>query len=218
MPHCRLPPEIVHDIADACSLPSLLSLRRTSKWLHAHASEVLQSDRRKLIVHYFPNAEQLWRCLDETHAVVGGLAALLFLLRNPRALPATLDIYVSSLDSDRLEQLMEEDLDLFLTNVEQDTNRLGHHVSRAATFTISATRFITVHTSMSVSALDPIAITPVTALLNWVSPHTFACGYPSLTFQQRCVAAAPTGIHLNLLPLYRILSGLHFELATEPSS
>ncbi|KAL1940515.1 hypothetical protein VTO73DRAFT_7950 [Trametes versicolor] len=174
-------------------------------------------DRRKLLQHYLPNPDELWRCLDETHTVVGGIAALLFLLRSASALPSTLDVYVSSLHSDRLEQLLEEDLHLFLSDIEQNTDHLGHLVSRAATFTISATRFITIHTSQSVSSLEPIAITPVTALANWVSPHAFACGYPSLTLRRRCIGAPPTGVHRNLIPIYHALRHLQFEIASEPT-
>lgn len=213
-----LPEELVVLIVNACDIPTLLALRKTNRVLYGHVHHVLRNDRYQLLLHYVPNPEELWQCLDETCAVVGGMAALHFLLRSPTTLPPILDLYASSLHGERLEQLLEENLDLHLTAIERDADRLGRHVAKASTFTISAGRFITVHTSVSVSAFDPIAISPTTAMINWVSHHAFACAYPTLTLQHRALGPLAKQSDLTLLALYRHLDDLQFCVTSEPAS
>lgn len=202
----------------ACGIVTLLALRKTNRELYAHVYDVLRLDRRKLLLHYVPNPEVLWSCMDETHAVVGGRSALVFLLRAQDALPATLDLYVPSLEGDRLVQLLEEEVDLHLTSVEETQDRLQRHVVKASTFTVSAQRFITVHTSRSISALDPIVLSPLTALINWVSPHGFACGYPALTLRRRTLAPPLRRHDWDLRAYYRQVGDLQFKVASDPAS
>ncbi|EIW58453.1 uncharacterized protein TRAVEDRAFT_47609 [Trametes versicolor FP-101664 SS1] len=214
----NFPSELLRHIVQSCGIVALLALRKTNRDLYAHVHDVLRLDRRKLLLHYVPNPELLWESMDETNAVVGGRSALLFLLRTQDGLPATLDIYVSSLHGDRLVQLLEEDLDLHLTSVEETWDRLQRNVAKASTFTVSADRFITVHTSKSISPFDPIAMSPLTALINWVSPHAFACGYPTLTLRRRTLAPPLRRRDWALRAYYRQLDNLQFDIASEPTS
>lgn len=213
-----MPEELVIHIVNTCDIPTLLALRKTNRVLYGHVRKVLANDRHQLLQHYVPNPKELWQSLDETCAVVGGLAALHFLLRSPTTLPPTLDLYVSSPHAERLVQLLEENLDLHLTAVERNADRLGRHVAKASTFTVSANRFITVHTSISISSFDPIAISPTTALINWVSHRAFACGYPTLTLQRRALGPLAKRSDFALLALYRHLQDLHFDISSEPAS
>ncbi|EIW60985.1 uncharacterized protein TRAVEDRAFT_46218 [Trametes versicolor FP-101664 SS1] len=219
----RLAPEFVRAIMDECDITSILSLRRTSAALHHHATAIFMVDRRKLLLRYTNNPDRLWGHLDETRAVVGGFAALRFMLRIPHVHSDPLDIYVSRMEGARLVQILEEDetLDYDVQAVrdhKDDAVILDRGVARTTTFASPSGGVINVHTSLSISSVDPIAMTGISALINWVSPFAFACGYPMLTLRRLSLGGAPQQADVRVYTLYHQLYLMGFQIASEPSA
>lgn len=202
-------------------LPSILALRRTCRTLYAHAVAILEVDRRNLLLHYVDDPALMWYHITETRAVVGGLAALSFILRDPNILPPTLDVYVSSLQGEHLEQMVEEEQDLRIDDIQDyddPFNELDPNVNRSVTFRGRNGRSVTIHTSISLSPLEPIAGSPTTALINWVSSDAFACGYPALTLRRRSLGDSPFGPEPLLHSVQRRLRDFGFDIQSEPAS
>ncbi|KAH9855226.1 hypothetical protein C2E23DRAFT_724964, partial [Lenzites betulinus] len=183
------------------------------------------SERNNLLEHYVPSSDTLCAHLEETRAVIGGFAALSFLLRDSSMRPPTLEIYVASPHANHLIQLLEDDIEMDL-DIQHVLNRRSHsaslpcHVRRATTFLTTRGRSITIYTSVSDSALDPIAARQCSALINWISPFIFACAYPTLTFQRRSLARAPSKTPLDISSQsdYTSLLRHGFDIRAEPSA
>lgn len=216
-----MPPELVRQIVAESDMTSLLALRRTCRTFYSHATAVLELDRRHLLLHYVPDAALLWYHLVQSRAVVGGLAALSFILRDSTILPLSLDIYVSALHGEHLEQMVDHEHRLRIDDIQtydDPYNELGPCIDRAVTFQGRNGRFITIHTSISISPLEPIASSPTTALINWVSPYAFACAYPALTLRRRSLGEAPFGPEPLLHSIQRQLRDFGFDIRAEPTA
>lgn len=206
-----------------CDLASLITLRLTSRSLKADVTAILLAEKTRLLRFYVDNADGLWQHLEEAGAVVGGLAALNFLLRDPLSVRhSTLDIYVASDQGELLEQRLEEDETLDLENGPVDLWRVDydHHtsrnVARTRTFICPNGRLIDVHTSQSLSALEPIAASITTALCNWVSAYAFACGYPALTLNRRSLGRDLLRRDTSVASLYIRLQNYGFHISPDP--
>lgn len=219
---CRLAPEILTHIADCCDLPTLLTLRLVSGDLAEHAEHILESDRKDMLRHFVSDAAKLWELFEGYGAVVGGLAALSFVLRDRSVRPDVLDVFVTEEHAEFLEQMLDEDpdLDLRLNHVVDHDPLLlfntPRHTSRVATYVCPNGRFLKLFTSSTQSALDPIAVSPTTALINWVSPYAFACGYPSLTLQRRALSCSITARAPGAAALFLTLKTHGFERMRSP--
>ncbi|OJT13875.1 hypothetical protein TRAPUB_9544 [Trametes pubescens] len=220
-PGPSLPSEIVNQVVDACDLLSILALRKCSCTLYAHTVEILLLNRRKILRHYVPNPDLLWEHLEETRAVIAGLAALSFILRDLSLLPATLDLYTSSAHGGRLEQLVEQEQALPIDDIQildDPWNELQPNICRSVTFATHDGRYIAVNSSASLSPLDPIAASPTTAVINWVSPYVFACGYPALTLRRQSLGLPPFGPEPLLHSIQHRLCELGFDIRSEPAA
>lgn len=93
-----------------CDLPSLLALRLTSSYLGKHVHSVLQSDLAALLRHYVDVPDALLGHMSTTGALIGGLAALSFLLRDRSMRPPSLDIFVALQEAEYLEILLGRDV------------------------------------------------------------------------------------------------------------
>ncbi|KAI0351706.1 hypothetical protein OH77DRAFT_1523837 [Trametes cingulata] len=215
-----LPPEVTRNVVDETDMASLLRVRKTCRALHDHAASILTSDRCRILRNYVDDPNLLCEHLTEHRAVVGGLAATKFILRDHTMPSPTLDIYVSNTNYDVLECRLEEDLDLRMVAVAtkadgNDDDFFEDHVIRVATFaTPTRTRVIKVHTAEGPSALQPIAGAWTSALINWFSPEGFACGYPSLTLRRMAVSPRLDILDDRLYELFdHLCEQLGFEIA-----
>lgn len=212
-------------IADLCGLTTLLSLRCTCAAFKEHVNAILNAERVAIVKHFHFEHDIIWQHLDTAGAIVGGLAALSFVLREPRLLPDVLDVYVSPLQGDHLEQWLEEDehLDIHSTAtvIWTSENRTcgSMYVSRTTTFPCpSSGRSIKIHTSTSHSPLEPIAGSPTTALANWVSAQVFACAYPALTLSRRALGCRAVDHYAGLDTVYDTLRAHRFQIERDPSA
>ncbi len=211
-------------MADLCDIPTLLAMRASCTTLNSHASAILNSEKIALMEHYHEQQEVIWRHLDSARAVVGGLAALSFVLREPRVLPEAMDVYVTPLQGEHLEQWLEEDEELHMnlsttvvwTTANPEAGR--RHITRTTTFPTGNGRFIHIHTATSHSALEPIVSTGVTALMNWVSARAFGCAYPALTLNRRALACRRDDSNRGLHAVYDALENNGFEIEQTASA
>lgn len=206
-----------------CDIPSLLALRLTSRSLRAEVTAILLAEKTNLLRFYVDRADGLWQHLEEAGAVVGGLAALNFLLRAPRSVRySTLDIYVASDRGTTLEERLEADDTLALTNGPVDLwhpdylHETSRQVARTRTYICPNGKLINVHTSQSLSALEPVAASLTSALCNWVSAYAFACGYPELTFNHRALGREILRRDTTVASLYIRLQNYGFDIKPDP--
>ncbi|KAH9848189.1 hypothetical protein C2E23DRAFT_739993 [Lenzites betulinus] len=198
-------------------------MQRSCRLLCAHAKDVLCSDRDRLLYHYVPDVCALITVLVRTRAVIGGFAALSYILRDPSLCPTNLDIFVPMSTGNLLVQLLHEDHNQHLQIVPPSPHPLPRPaitravIARTTTFVCRSTgRTISIFSSSSETALEPIASAPVTALVNWLSPHTFGCGYPVLTLNRRSIVRLPLGFDLSLIRIFTHLARHDFSVKVEP--
>ncbi|KAL1942567.1 hypothetical protein VTO73DRAFT_6169 [Trametes versicolor] len=222
LPLLRFSPEIISLIADCCDLPTLLTLRLVSGDLGEHVESILDIDRTALLDHYVPDSGALLEHMEATGAIVGGLAALSFVLRDVSIRPAALAIYVGSDQGEYLEQLLDEDEDLDLEFIaEADHDPLDHfatpaHTTRMVTYRCRSGRFLKLYTSISISSLDPIAVSPTTALINWMSTRAFGCGYPALTMNRQAIGTSIADQLPGVPALFTLLASHGFDTRPTP--
>ncbi|KAH9853920.1 hypothetical protein C2E23DRAFT_727898, partial [Lenzites betulinus] len=182
------------------------------------------ADRNSLVSYFVPNHTTFLRHLGTTRAVIGGLSALSFVLRDTSIQPSFLEIFVPSSLGKQLVKLLTEDDELGLTATSSTPlfpNGIpqGHpRISGCVIFVDARDRLIVVFTSASESALDPITFSPASALINWVSPYAFGCGSPSLTLHRRSLIRMPEPLAFDLISVYALLASLNFDLQVEPSN
>ncbi|KAL1942613.1 hypothetical protein VTO73DRAFT_4853 [Trametes versicolor] len=220
----QLPVELVHRVALHCDLLSLLALRITCKSLRVEVTTLLQAEKKALLAFYVSLPDNLWQHLEGACTVVGGLAALSFVLRSPELRPPSLDVFIASDQEQFLEQWLEQDTALQLQDGTtevwdlHDGDEMRLHVAQMRTYVCQNGRSISIHTSRSLSPLDPIAASVTTALCNWVSPVVFACGYPALTFKLRSVGRDVFRRNTSIGMLYAHLVSSGFEIQSDPSA
>lgn len=185
---------------------------------------MLRVEKQSLLRHYVALPDILWQHLDETRSVVGGLGALSFFLLAPNLRPSALDIFVSSDQEANLRQRLADDEELELqegpVRVWRPLERqeFTSLVARTRTYWCAHGRSLNIHTSTSLSPLDPIAASVTTALCNWVSASVFACGYPALTLRRRAVGRELFRRDTVVATLYWHLLHVGFEINTDPSA
>lgn len=206
-----------------CELPSLLALRATCKALCADVTALLAADRTALAKFYVDNPDALWLHLEAAGAVIGGLAALVFVLRSCALTPPPfLDIYVASHNADILATLLQQDHTLGLHSEPfeeaepQLVDETCQKVARKTTYVCSNGRTLIVHCSASRSCLEPVAACMTTALCNWVSAHAFASGYPALTLNRRAFSRPICRSDTTVATLYIRLHNYGFLIEPDP--
>ncbi|KAH9848191.1 hypothetical protein C2E23DRAFT_871321 [Lenzites betulinus] len=183
---------------------------------------MLLAEHDSLLHHYVPHCQSLLEHLSETQAVIGGFSALSFLLRDPSIRPHSLEIFVPASKSEQLEQLLDEDEELLLGVPTTSPHPCSNspvtlaRITRVTTFDTFNDRSITIYTSTSETALDPVAASPATALNSWLSPYAFGCGYPILTLNRRSIVRLPVDFIFELLLLYTQLDHNGFDISAEP--
>lgn len=161
-------------------LASVVTLRNTSRTAYVETVGYLLYQRRRLVEHYLPDESLFWDLAEDAHAVISGPSALAYIRFDLDILPDTLDVFVGMLEAELFLQLLEEEFDLA---VESDiAPSPWRNVKRTVTFQSKPNRYIAIHVAVGVSALEPAVSFHTTILCNYIARHTFAVGYPALTF------------------------------------
>ncbi|EIW54146.1 uncharacterized protein TRAVEDRAFT_23341 [Trametes versicolor FP-101664 SS1] len=183
----RLPDKAMDVIVRKLSVVSLLALRCTNKRLYSSVTAELQRARDLLLAPYVDDTISMWGLLEEYNAVVGGMAALAFFLRDDDLLPATLDVYVSDNYAPGIDWVHGhlEELDLHCVEESEVWEELPAGVVKSCVYSTTSEHLIRfLWTEWMESVLLPAASSPTTALANFVGAHVFGCGYPEQTLRR----------------------------------
>ncbi|KAI0711636.1 hypothetical protein C8Q76DRAFT_797907 [Earliella scabrosa] len=144
-----------------------------------------------MLRQYIPCVREFLRILTECRALIGGVFALGFLLRDPEIDPGFMDIYVNDLWFQVLVEylvyspILSPTLTFKGVTISGASLRERRDIRRTASFSNPHGLSINVHESSTVSACSPISRAYTSALMNYITDHSFACAYPRLTFARK---------------------------------
>ncbi|KAI0708388.1 hypothetical protein C8Q76DRAFT_600848, partial [Earliella scabrosa] len=170
-------------------MAAAVSLRNTCHQMRLHVAGAIRASLRVLLSGFVGESTEFLDALYSHRAVIGGEAALVFLLEDRPNIPPRLQLFVPrAWYPPYLERLH----DLLFPETLRITTMAGLSVSERAAdectiFTLHNTRAVVVWCSSTISALSPIVSGPCTALMNFVTTESFGCAYPALTFSRRCL-------------------------------
>ncbi|KAI1784457.1 hypothetical protein LXA43DRAFT_1101368 [Ganoderma leucocontextum] len=167
---------------------SLLRLHAVSKEFHAFIHRYLAAHREALVAHYVPEPQLFLSCMRDFYAVIGGMAALSFVVHDPSIRPPWLDVYITN----RHWDLFGEDLGKFMKLTQVYHNDGGGYGVNTPyyMFRTEVGRLLRVFISDSLSPLYTLARSaPTTALINYVAPDSFGVAYPWMTLRRRGLVA-----------------------------
>ncbi|KAI0698722.1 hypothetical protein C8Q76DRAFT_566175, partial [Earliella scabrosa] len=188
-------PDAVTMIMGYMDIPSLIVWRSLCHDSYAQVAAILEQDLEELLNAFIPFPRRFLALLMEHKAVIGGEFALSYLLRREDFDAARLDVFVSQR---HFEALVGEATHspFFTPYVRFETMWTlptmfvySRAVQRSALFYTSRARQMYIHESLTASPCSPIARTWCTALMNFVTAHTFGCAYPRLTFQRQGIVS-----------------------------
>ncbi|KAI0682586.1 hypothetical protein C8Q76DRAFT_637015 [Earliella scabrosa] len=148
-----------------------------------------------MLEKFLPSTRELLRIITECHALIGGMFALAFLLRDQLYNLYNLDIYADDVQFQILvEYLMYSPfiaphLHFKGTSTSGPTRRARSLIRRESIFATATGRRIRVRESTTVSACSPISRAWTSALMNFVTETSFGCAYPRLTLNRRALVS-----------------------------
>lgn len=188
-----LHPELQGLLTETMDMLSLISWRRTC---HTNYAQVRALLRRSLIVSldpFFRHPGRFLRILTRYKAVIGGLTAISYVLRDPTVNSSVLEIYVSMFWYNAMVYSMSI-CPYNKATVARITARpsgipftIDRDVVSYTTFYLTNGRRIVVYRSGSVSPCSPLTRTPSTASMNFITEYSFGCAYPTLTLRRRAL-------------------------------
>ncbi len=90
----RIPAEINGMMADSMDMPSAVAWRQTCRENYAHVTSSLKRNRLKLVGMFLSPTSAFDTLLGECNGVLGGDAALSYVLRTEAINPSVLDVYL----------------------------------------------------------------------------------------------------------------------------
>ncbi|KAI0713804.1 hypothetical protein C8Q76DRAFT_620734, partial [Earliella scabrosa] len=190
-----LQPELQGLLVDSMDITSLMAWRGVCRSTYAESIGSVDRFNRTMLQPFFPTPEPFFQLLSEHRAVIGGVAAVSFVLRDPGLRAPILEVYVGN-----------RHFDVFVnglvtcpsngTNIRRvrasDSSpsflRDRDIVSSTALYMKSGVVAV-IYRSASISACAPFGRFPTSALMTFITQHTFACAYPALTLNRRTLVA-----------------------------
>ncbi|KAI0706468.1 hypothetical protein C8Q76DRAFT_630272 [Earliella scabrosa] len=145
----------------------------------------------RMLEKYIPCPRELLRVFTDCHAVIGGLFALAYILRDRSLCPSTLDVYT---DSAWFQPVLEYlSYSPFLSpyvyfdgvTVPPGPFKRHRNIRRRAYFITDSGKRLCVNESRVAGACSPIGSSWTTALMNFVTASTIACAYPHLILARK---------------------------------
>ncbi|PIL26236.1 hypothetical protein GSI_11991 [Ganoderma sinense ZZ0214-1] len=176
----------------------ILSLSRWRSTCRVNYAQGTSSLQRTLTDHlraFVPSVHQLVDIVTAHGGVFGGEIALSFILRDDPYRPPTLEIYSSySTHAKLCKSILENpSIRTHIENYAFSNNTLfrsvHRHIVSSLVVHLTNGRSIIVHQSYTSSPSAPISRAPCTALSNFVTPYSFGCSHPALTFARRALLA-----------------------------
>ena len=222
----RLPPDVAGMIVDHMDVRSILAWRDTCVVNYAHATAALKRTLTAMLNSFLLQPNALLDVISRYGAVIGGETALAFVLRHRPFQPLTLEIFANTSMYRPFchEVVTDPRIGPDIVEVSLTTTRYPYNVDRDILETtcihMRSTRTIYVHRSATLSPLSPIARSLCTALVNFVTPHSFGCAYPRLTFDDKSLLSDLRQASMNDLDkdIMRMLSEQQIAVAVDPAS
>ncbi|KAI0715417.1 hypothetical protein C8Q76DRAFT_796176 [Earliella scabrosa] len=151
---------------------------------------------------FFSEPRTFLRHLTEHKAVVGGIAALSFLLRDPSVRCDVLQVFVGSFWYHNFVSALTncpvngQDVLNIRVRVAPRQYAMDRDIVGVTTFYLRNGRRIFVYRSGIISPCSTISRSPSTALMNFFTEYSFGCAYPSLTFRRRALLCDLRTTHL----------------------
>ncbi|KAI0698719.1 hypothetical protein C8Q76DRAFT_633842 [Earliella scabrosa] len=166
------------------------------------------------------------RHLTEHRAVVGGVAALSFVLRDVSVQCDVLQVFVGNAwYHDFVSALSQCPANSGDIRYQRPTTVPRHYsaerdVIGVTAFYLKNGRRIIVYRSSIVSACGSLTRSPATAFMNFFTEHSFGCAYPSLTLRRRSLLRDLRHVHLTGVDYITLATILHagFQLAASPAA
>ncbi|KAI0706477.1 hypothetical protein C8Q76DRAFT_630242 [Earliella scabrosa] len=175
-------------------LRSLLQWRATCRAHYALALEDLKGYLHTTLETFVPNGADFLETLTESRGVIGGLCALSFFLRDLSFPIHYLEVFVTDLtfhimmDYFTYSSVFAADrltLEALILPPHAISRRRG--IARYAVFRTTDRKIIIINESTTMSPCTPIARTWTSALMNFVTAHTFGCAYPRMTLRRHAM-------------------------------
>ena len=200
-----LSPELAGAIVDSMDIISLLRWRQTCKFHYAQSTAALKRSLTKLVNPFLSHPIALLQLITHFRAVIGGEVALAYILRDDGFQPKTLEIYTSAYYHSLLCRAMLSHPDIY-ANITQANAinppqqfKLQRDIVETLIISLNNGKKIYVHSSSTASPLSPVARATCTALINYVTPESFGCGYPRLTLYQKSLQSTTIAAHADEL-------------------
>lgn len=178
---------------DLLDIVAIQQWRAACRATYAHATRSLRRTLTRLLLRFVPQPGALLSILSRFRGAIGGITAIAFLLRDAGLRCNVLQIYTAS----RMYVPFVEGLRRCPSN----SKAIAHiHVGKV-TRTFMAQRdinafasiqlvnglHIIVYRSCTITPLSGIVLGGSSALMNFVTEHSFGCAYPRLTLNRRAL-------------------------------
>ncbi|KAI0705719.1 hypothetical protein C8Q76DRAFT_697124 [Earliella scabrosa] len=178
-------------LVEYLDLAALVSLRNTCHRMYALAASATRASVEVMLSGMVGDGPQFLDAMFSHRAVIGGEAALTFLLEDRLRPPPRLQLFAPW---SWYPPYIDRVHDLLSPHIVRVTTIAGLSSAERATeectvFTLNNTRAIVVWRSSTISALSLIASAPCSALMNFVTAESFGCGYPALTYRRHALLA-----------------------------
>ncbi|KAI0715427.1 hypothetical protein C8Q76DRAFT_693197 [Earliella scabrosa] len=219
-----LAPNVIALITDYMDMPTLLQWKGACRGSQEHAIKALQKSLHHLLRRFLPATRELLRIVTECRAMLSGIFALAFLLRDVNVETESLDIYINDVHFQNfLEYLLYSPFVSRHLQFHGMAELLRPHrqqraVRRFALFTTTTGRRLRLHESTTLTACSPISRSWTSALINFVTETSFGCAYPQLTFHKRAIFADMwlTGMTVEERRILTHLHDLGFTVVFHP--
>ncbi|KAI0746094.1 hypothetical protein C8Q76DRAFT_607229 [Earliella scabrosa] len=142
---------------------------------------------------FFDDPPAFLRHLTEFGAVVGGIAALSFILQDASLTCDVLQIYAGRNTFGplvmRLSSCPANSSNIATTRARAPPRQFGaeRDISGIITFRLRSGRSIAVYKAAASTGCSTLVRSPSTAVMNYITEHSFACAYPALTLHRRAL-------------------------------
>ncbi|KAI0711626.1 hypothetical protein C8Q76DRAFT_694496 [Earliella scabrosa] len=174
-------------------MPTLMRWRATCRTTYTECKASIDRDIGRILRPFFPDFEPLLDLMTEHRAVVGGVAALSLVLRDPSVTCDVLQMYAGCYMYRYLIEKLSSSSVLSRQIVVREATEVPSQISverdiaAATTFVLKTGKFFVVYKSGVISACSTLSRSPSTAHMTFFTQHTFACAYPALTLARRAI-------------------------------
>lgn len=189
----RLHPELQGEIADSMTLEVALLWRTVCRGTYTQVTASLGRSLRRLLSAYIPHVTPFLQLLTDHRAVVGGIVALAFVLRDeglrggPLQVYAAESMYQSFVDRLLLCPSNKPYIAVTGTGTPKAVVRSQREILEFMTVQFTGRPVVVIYRSASSTPISCIARAHSSALMNFVTAHSVGCAFPRSTLKRRSI-------------------------------